>query len=449
MEDMHETPRFQIKMLDELIPDSELDSVLSRLKALAQAAERKQAARSQNHQQTESLSRDSDDTNTDTLALDSTATVTNASELIYDPIVANAGHKWKFLCQMPRVDPHTPTATEDTKTERDETGEQQEEEQAIARGLGLLQPLTRNCITYTTGWWTFEYCHDRLVRQYHRMAPDKHGHVAEIEYRLGEYSQRKRLPTLDDSDSSDARADAGSELSQTTQIRQNGRKRFLTQLWAGGTLCDITRQPREVEVQFHCDPNSPERIALVEEVAICQYVVVINTPRLCADPSFFDTAASTVYDIKCQQVVPDSDFKALMAEREQLLHLESEQAEPNAEEASQDTESDENDDNVPLLALAGRRKLPPKYFQPAGSAAADKDAKPQIVVSLNDPALAKAARQNQEMVRRLLALAYGDMKLQVEFTDDTTQKMAESTEPDAEQPPTEEAKRPVHIHKEL
>ncbi|KAI7833931.1 hypothetical protein BX661DRAFT_169034 [Kickxella alabastrina] len=57
---------------------------------------------------------------------------------------------------------------------------------------------------------------------------------------------------------------------QLTKVIRIGRKRFLTQVWGGGTLCDITGKPRQVEVQFHCDPNGPERISLADEVAVCR-----------------------------------------------------------------------------------------------------------------------------------------------------------------------------------
>ncbi|KAJ1791176.1 Protein OS-9 [Coemansia sp. RSA 2167] len=354
MEDMYETPRFQIQMLDELVPDSKLSTVLSELRSAAKAAERRQATQSES---------------------DPPSAVTSA-DIIYDPIVARAGRKWKFLCQIPRVTRNA-TIAKPAAIESDDEAKQKNEE-TITRGLELLQPLRDNCITHTTGWWTFEYCHDRMVRQYHRMAPDSHGHAAEIEYRLGEYSHRKQRTI----------SAAQEPVEQATQIRRIGRKHFLTQVWAGGTLCDITRQPREVEVQFHCDANSPERIAHVEEVAVCQYVVVINTPRLCVDPGFYDTVASKVYDIKCQHVVSDAEAE----EREQMLRLEAE---------------DEDDDTVPLDMLGKLEVV----------SAVSAEQAPQIVVSLNDPNLVKASHQDKDMVRRVLALAYGDMHLNVEFSE--------------------------------
>lgn len=44
--------------------------------------------------------------------------------------------------------------------------------------------------------------------------------------------------------------------------------------------------------QFHCNTQSTDKIALMREVAICTYVMVIHTPRLCAEPFFLGSGAS-------------------------------------------------------------------------------------------------------------------------------------------------------------
>ncbi|KAJ1874214.1 Protein OS-9 [Coemansia sp. RSA 990] len=392
MEDMYESPRFQIQILDELIPESKLRSTFLDLK-----------------RQAEDSAKDT------TLPADAdSASLSQSTTLVYDPVIAKAGRKWKFLCQVPRVDKNITAAKSKDNASDSKSGEldaHKENEQAIMRGLELLQPLKRNCISYTAGWWTFEYCHDQRVRQYHRTAPDKNGDVAEIEYRLGDYSHRKQYPAIESSerDASGTRPEV-----RTTQIRQFGRKRFLTQVWAGGTVCDITRQPREVEIQFHCDPNSPERIVYVEEVAICQYIMVINTPRLCADSSFYDVAASTVNDIKCQQVVADKEYEILMAEHDSLLHLE-----PKDQDAEEGMQSnDAKQDDIPLAILA-RDNLNQRHLADAQrQISSDTEESPQLVINLKDPKLAKTSRENEEMVRQLLALAYGDMNLKVTFSED-------------------------------
>ncbi|KAJ1728960.1 Protein OS-9 [Coemansia biformis] len=449
MDDVYEVPRFQIRMLDEPIPASKLGSTVDALKSLAREAEHQQPTTEENK-----VDEDGDDTAQHREAPPAGA---NVSALIYDPIVANAGNKWRFLCQVPRLSSirRAMAAELAAQVESSEKDEHAEEQEAIVRGLELLQPLKSACLTYTSGWWTFEYCHGKSVRQFHRTAHDKDGHALEIEYFLGDYSHRRRYPTLEPAASITTAAAAAAapapltnassnKLVRTTQIHKVGRRHFLVQEWAGGTPCDITREPRDVEIQYHCDPNSPERITLVEEVAICHYVVVINTPRLCVDPGFYDTAASTVFDINCQHVVSDDEYDDLMA-RDRLLRPPEDDDHGYYHEAylgdAVDDEGDDGeaeggdgdgDDDTPL-ALLGRKSQGLDGMRAEDDDAADKTAdrkkgddkrkknkkKAQVVISLNDPALIEATHERKEILRRLLALAYGGQDLTVEFVEGT------------------------------
>ncbi|KAJ2713969.1 Protein OS-9 [Coemansia spiralis] len=404
-DDMHEVPRFRIRMLDELVPASRLGDTVDALKRLARDAEQRQA-----------VDEAADE------AGGVPAVGVNASGLVYDPIVANAGNKWRFVCQVPRMSSirRAMAAEMASKAEVGEQDAHAEEQAAIARGLELLQPLQNTCLSYKSGWWMFEYCHDRSVRQYHRPAPDKKGRVAEIEYFLGEYSHLHRIAATPQPTGSTA-ADSALDPTRTTQIRKVGRRHYLVQLWGGGTMCDVTGEPRDVEVQYHCDPSGHERISLVEEIAICQYVVIINTPRLCVDAGFYDTAASTVFNITCQHVVPDSDYDALMA-RSRLIHSRPSDYADTAINDDDDDGSDD-DDNVPLARLG--RGLDGKPAAELGDDAAANTAGgrgknkklPQLVVGISDPALIEATRRRKEVLRRLLEFAYGDMDIAVKFSE--------------------------------
>ncbi|SOV03286.1 uncharacterized protein UDID_18609 [Ustilago sp. UG-2017a] len=82
----------------------------------------------------------------------------------------------------------------------------------------------------------------------------------------------------------------------------------LTQRWTNGTMCDMNHQPRTVEVQFHCSSRKPleDRIVMFKETTICNYVLVIETPRLCADPAFGSETEDKPLPIECHRVVEDS-----------------------------------------------------------------------------------------------------------------------------------------------
>ncbi|KAJ2331520.1 Protein OS-9, partial [Coemansia sp. RSA 2681] len=307
------------------------------------------------------------------------------------------GRTWQMLCQVPRVSEEEEDEDEGDFEEKDEEYEEEEESESAdvvaERGLALLEPLRERCLTYAGGWWTFEYCHGQHVRQFHELAPEK-----VIEFRLGAHAQRQELGS-----------------GATTLVRRVGRSRYLAQVWGGGTLCDMTREPRSVEIQFHCDPHGPERIAMVEEVEVCHYAMVVNSPRLCADPLFYDTAASTIYDITCRQVLSDADYAEAMAAGDAI------------------GEADDDDDDLPLAEVAAAKrggeenrrreeKRSEKKGEKNGEAKkgekkSEKNGSAQVVVSLNDPELPHLSKDGQEMLRKLMAAAYDAPQLRVRFAD--------------------------------
>ncbi|CCF48630.1 hypothetical protein NDA11_004561 [Ustilago hordei] len=96
--------------------------------------------------------------------------------------------------------------------------------------------------------------------------------------------------------------------SATSSGGESQRHRHLTQRWTNGTMCDMNHQPRTVEVQFHCSSRKPleDRIVMFKETTICNYVLVIETPRLCADPAFGSETEDKPLPIECHRVVEDS-----------------------------------------------------------------------------------------------------------------------------------------------
>lgn len=109
-------------------------------------------------------------------------------------------------------------------------------------------------------------------------------------------------------DSSNNHAIEATRTSASASGHESQRHRFLTQRWTNGTMCDINRQPRSVEVQFHCSNRKPleDRIVMFKETTICNYVLIIETPRLCADPAFGSEKEEVPLPILCHQVVQDS-----------------------------------------------------------------------------------------------------------------------------------------------
>jgi len=109
-----------------------------------------------------------------------------------------------------------------------------------------------------------------------------------------------------------------SVIKTSTEIEEEEfqQKRYLVQRWDGGSICDMTGKPRSVEVQFHCSTLGSDHIALLRETSICEYLLVIHTPRLCSEPLFLDGGArkglgagDMVSNIGCRPVLTTEEIE--------------------------------------------------------------------------------------------------------------------------------------------
>eukprot|EP00842_Homolaphlyctis_polyrhiza_P006435 jgi/Hompol1/6793/HPOL_005092-RA len=149
----------------------------------------------------------------------------------------------------------------------------------------------------TGGYWTYELCQGRHVRQFHLPAekdnrPLKPG-AAPTTYLLGRAS-----PPASASDHSDA------TIKQDTS--ELGAAAYLEEIWRGGTDCDVTGLPRETTVQYFCSATLDSHIASLRETSSCKYLVVVMTPLLCKDPAFVRHAVDSAPAIECRLFKPSS-----------------------------------------------------------------------------------------------------------------------------------------------
>ncbi|OTA08272.1 hypothetical protein A9Z42_0092280 [Trichoderma parareesei] len=207
----------------------------------------------------------------------------------------------RYLCAIPVIEPPSPenqTATELAKAE-----EARELGRAAASGWNLLSELEDTCLYFMSGWWSYRFCNNREIVQFHALPstpmgkppqPDPHA----AEYILGQAS----LPEDSETDS----ASDGSKVPAELQVK--GDQRYLVQRLGGGTICDLTLRPRTIEVQYHCVPGmQSDRIGWIKEVTICSYVMVVNTPRLCNDVAFLPPEESKADAITCQLITNGDD----------------------------------------------------------------------------------------------------------------------------------------------
>ncbi|CAE6425996.1 unnamed protein product [Rhizoctonia solani] len=90
------------------------------------------------------------------------------------------------------------------------------------------------------------------------------------------------------------------------ELQKAADQRYLVQRWRDGTQCDKTGRKRQIEIQFHCSMSSVDQIMFVKEVSVCNYLIVIHTPRICSEPGFKSQRDSVkAAPIRCRHIVPE------------------------------------------------------------------------------------------------------------------------------------------------
>jgi len=150
------------------------------------------------------------------------------------------------------------------------------------QALHLLHGLSGQCFSRNEGWWTYEYCHEKHMRQYHK---DADGTMTE--FILGKFDVEGNMNLLD------------SDKVLVKDIT-SGRP-SLEQAYTEGTPCAPMVDHRTTIVKFYCSANynfeidvtktqfSPTTIQSVNESPSCTYVVKIFTSLLCSHPFFSDS----------------------------------------------------------------------------------------------------------------------------------------------------------------
>jgi protein OS-9 len=219
----------------------------------------------------------------------------NGSPFTYEEMILEDR---RLLCQIPRVTQDDHNTTRDR--EHSKVDEQKELARATDRGLELLREMEGKCMYYFSGWWSYSFCYQKQIRQFHAL-PAGRGipHYPPIEdtetqsFILGRF--------IDDKDE-----DKQSARSDVAELHTKGGSRYLVQHLRGGTKCDLTGRERKVEVQFHCHPQSTDHIGWIKELTTCSYLMVIYTPRLCDDVAFLPPQQDEVHHIECREILmPD------------------------------------------------------------------------------------------------------------------------------------------------
>jgi len=227
----------------------------------------------------------------------------------------------RYLCSVPTI-PKQPELNQ-TANNLAKAEEARELTRANARGWELMSGLDGHCLFYVSGWWSYNFCYNKDIVQFHSVrtgaggAPVKDPKTAEYVLGRAPVPVRAKKPNTDTavqkvhSGSGGGAPDTKGVAPPNTELQVKGDQRYLVQRLDGGTLCDLTGRPRTIEIQYHCHPGaSGDRIGWIKEVTTCTYVMVVQTPRLCADVAFLPPKETRAYPISCRQIVDSHEEAA-------------------------------------------------------------------------------------------------------------------------------------------
>lgn len=98
----------------------------------------------------------------------------------------------------------------------------------------------KNCLTGGTGWWKYEFCYGKYVRQFH---VDKFGSKTSI--LLGVFDEKAHKDFL--------------LLHPEKRPKPQAQRKQITHFYNEGSTCDKTGKKRQTEVVLKCLENAPSR----------------------------------------------------------------------------------------------------------------------------------------------------------------------------------------------
>jgi protein OS-9 len=217
----------------------------------------------------------------------------------------------EYLCTIPLVD--NPVRNETSEAEA-LAEEKKELARATDRGWELLQNLEGNCLYFISGWWSYSFCYNSEVTQFHQLPPQQgrppfppQRDPTYPQYVLGKVKSNMKDKEDEWGNEVEVHKDQKPTDPPTTELQVKGDTRYLVQKMDGGTTCDLTGKPRRIEIQYHCNPQVSDIIGYIKEVITCSYVMVVYTSRLCDDVAFLPPKENKANVIACSQIVPDDE----------------------------------------------------------------------------------------------------------------------------------------------
>jgi len=197
----------------------------------------------------------------------------------------------------------------------------------------LKKTLGNKCLLRNNGWWTYEFCHGKFVREYHIAQAINHQtgimrEIKEDEHKLGVYDPLT-VESYPDSEEADYVINATSNLDHKSDVKPKqkvfppsaaagkssssaqagGNGAVYVQEYYHGMVCmdeDVrvfvnNGVERATTVRFSCGKNY--EILNVKEDSTCHYIFDVSVPDLCGHPLFKEPVIKTQV-VKCLPAGP-------------------------------------------------------------------------------------------------------------------------------------------------
>jgi hypothetical protein len=192
------------------------------------------------------------------------------------------------------------------------------------------------CIKRNEGWWTYEFCIGRQIRQYHR---ESDGSITS-EFLLGMYDTEKNNPSSSSASSEQQQQEYHQRQLVYEHIdatQETPRPAFL-EYYAQGTPCNEFEvpRPRTTKVYYYCSTttgggtstgsssssstsssSSHHHILSVKETQTCTYTLKIASPVLCEHPHFINEEEKSEDHAEMIHCIPQEKKKKKEEEEEE------------------------------------------------------------------------------------------------------------------------------------
>ncbi|KAG6612508.1 protein os-9 [Phytophthora cinnamomi] len=169
----------------------------------------------------------------------------------------------------------------------------------------LLQPLedAHTCVTRNEGWWTYEFCFGRSLRQYHR---DGDGRIT-ADFSLG---------TFDTAANRELERSGSALVSEHIDATHDVSRPAYLELYDHGTFCKEfeNHAPRKAKVFYYCSQGgTSHHILTVKETQTCSYTVKVSSPVLCDHPHFLNDEQKSDQQAEVLHCIPVAEPAAATA----------------------------------------------------------------------------------------------------------------------------------------